>query len=282
MRLGLFLSLTLVLAGCAAIVSNATQGLAKGVSTAMLNQNDPELVRDGAPAFMLMLDGAVSADPENVVLLLSASRLYGVYAGVFVVDNPERTRRLALRARDYAGRALCAARPAHCAMLDLAFDPFQRKLKTFGSDDLDTLFAYAASWVGWISAASGDWHAIAQLPKVREILEYVLLHEDNQEKPEVLMYLGVLDAQLPPAAGGKPEQARRYFERAEAASEGHNLMIKVLFARYYARLVFNKQLHDRLLHEVLEAPLQAPGLTLSNAIAKQRAKRLLAESKDFF
>jgi len=274
--------LVLLLPGCAAIVSNATQGMANSVGQAILNQDDPDLVRDGAPAFMLMLDGAVSADPENVALLLSAARLYGVYAGVFVLDNPERTRKLALRARNYAASALCAARSDQCHLLEGGFDRFQASLKEFGDSDMDVLFGYAAAWVGWISAASGDWHALAQLPKITGMLEYILPHKTAQESADVLMYLGVLGAQLPPAAGGKPEQARAYFERAIQVSGGRNLMIKVLFARYYARLVFDQALHDRLLQEVLDAPVRQPGLTLTNVIAKQRAARLLAGSKDFF
>ena len=39
--------------------------------------------------------------------------------------------------------------------------------------------------------------------------------------------------------------------RAVEISGGRNLMAKVLFARHYARLVFDQGLHDRLLGEVL-------------------------------
>ena len=94
--------------------------------------------------------------------------------------------------------------------------------------------------------------------------------------------MGVLSTQLPPEYGGKPEVGRQHFERANELSNGHNLMVNTLFAKYYARLVFDKELHDRLLNEVLASDIEAPGLTLSNALAQQDAQLLLEESNEFF
>jgi hypothetical protein len=86
----------------------------------------------------------------------------------------------------------------------------------------------------------------------------------------------------PPALGGQPEIARQHFERAIELSEGRDLSIKVEYARRYARLVFDQELHDRLLNEVLNAPAEAPGFTLFNVLAKQEAQNLLATSKEYF
>ena len=41
-------------------------------------------------------------------------------------------------------------------------------------------------------------------------------------------------------------------------------------------------MHDRLLREVLEADPREPGLTLSNTLARQQARQLLATSEDYF
>ncbi len=59
-------------------------------------------------------------------------------------------------------------------------------------------------------------------------------------------------------------------------------MAKVDFAKRYAQLVFDQALHDRLLREVLAADPREPGLTLSNTLARQQARQLLASSKDYF
>ena len=43
-----------------------------------------------------------------------------------------------------------------------------------------------------------------------------------------------------------------------------------MMANQYARLIFDRELHDRLLQEVLAADVQAPGLTLMNTVAQER------------
>ena len=59
-------------------------------------------------------------------------------------------------------------------------------------------------------------------------------------------------------------------------------MNKVLFARHYARLMYNRELHDRLLNEVIKAETEVPGLTLINTLAKQEAKELLQSAGEYF
>ena len=59
-------------------------------------------------------------------------------------------------------------------------------------------------------------------------------------------------------------------------------MTKVMFADQYARLVFDRSLHDRLLNEVLVADDDPPELRLMNAVAKRRARELLDSADDYF
>jgi hypothetical protein len=59
-------------------------------------------------------------------------------------------------------------------------------------------------------------------------------------------------------------------------------MTKVIYAQQYARMLYDRQLHDRLLREVLAADPQAPGLVLENTLAQERARELLAEAEAYF
>ncbi len=52
-------TLLLLLSGC---ISTATQQLATNLSTALVNQNDPALVRDGTPAHLLLLEGLLEGE----------------------------------------------------------------------------------------------------------------------------------------------------------------------------------------------------------------------------
>ena len=62
-------------------------------------------VRDGLPAYLLLLDGLIEGDPGNAALLRAAAGMYGSYAGSFVAE-PARAGILAQRARDVRKRYL--------------------------------------------------------------------------------------------------------------------------------------------------------------------------------
>ena len=96
------------------------------------------------------------------------------------------------------------------------------------------------------------------------------------------LYLGVLATFLPSALGGKPDVGRQHFERVLEISKNKNLMAKVIYAQHYARLVFNRELHDRLLTEVLKAEPDVPGYALGNTLAQQRARELLDNADEYF
>ena len=96
------------------------------------------------------------------------------------------------------------------------------------------------------------------------------------------LYLGVINSIRPASLGGKPEEGKAYFDKALELSAGKNQMVRVLYAQFYARLVFDQPLHDRLLNEVLAADPVAPRLTLINMLAKSKAKALLESGKDYF
>ena len=55
-----------------------------------------------------------------------------------------------------------------------------------------------------------------------------------------------------------------------------------MYADQYARLLFERKLHDQLLQEVMAAEAKSPGLTLMNTVAKERAQRLLDTADDYF
>lgn len=257
----------------------ATERMASNLSASMLNQSDPEIVRDGTPAYLLLIDSLVAEDPHNTNLLLTAARLYSAYAGAMVADE-ERRRRLTDQAMDYARRAFCPLHPQVCSASSGPFDVYEASVAGMSFGDLQTSYVYSTVWAGWIEARAGDWEAIADLPKVNLLLQRIAGVEPAYEKGRVQLYLAILYTLVPPVAGGNPEQAKQHFQAAMEYSAGEDLMIKVEYARRYARMVFDQRLHDLLLNEVLQADPVQSGLTLSNVLAQQQAKRLLND--DYF
>jgi hypothetical protein len=270
------LALSLFLSAC------SVTKLPDNLSRAMLNQDDPEVVADGAPAYLLMLDALILTYPENERFLLAGAQLYGAYAGVFAQDEAQ-AQSMADKALSYARRALCEYDEDACALVDGPADELARGLSVnYDADDVDMFYAYGAAWAGWIQANTSDWNAIAQVSKVKSLMEWVESYDEGYDNATVQVYLGVLTTQLPPSVGGKPEVGKAHFEKAIKLSDGQHLMAKVMYAKQYARLMFEQELHDTLLTEVLEADPYAEGLTLINRLAQRQAETLLAESADYF
>lgn len=275
------LLLCLWLAGCAAVAQRASDRLASNLGRAVLDHDDPESIRDGLPAYLLLLDALVQGDPDSAATLRAASALYASYAGSFV-DDPARAARLATRARDYARRATCLDLEALCAQLDQPFDDFVHAVMATPDARTEALYGLAGAWATWIQTHSDDYGAIADIPKVEALLQRVVAGQPKHDRGMPWVYLGVLGSLRPAALGGRPEQGKQAFERALTVSDGRNLMAKTLYARHYARLVFDQDLHDRLLREVLAARPREPGFTLANVLAQRQAQELLRTSPDYF
>lgn len=268
-------------AGCSAITGAATAGLADGLSQSILGQEDPELVREGLPAYLILLDALLHNDAENGRQLAAAAQLYALYGSTFV-DDPQRAASLTAKARDYGQRALCAAHRPACGIDSLDHEEHLALVQKVPARDAEALYSYSVASLAYIRAHSSDWEAVAGLPRIEATLEHLLGLPVDDHRAEVSMYLGILNTLRPAALGGQPELGRRHFEEALAQSAGQNLSVKVEYARSYARLVYDRELHDSLLQEVLEAPVGEGGQALFDVLAKSEAEQLLASADDYF
>ena len=277
-RRALVLLLPLLLGGCASMV---TGKLGDNLSHAIMEQDDPETVQAGAPAYLILIDSLIAGDPKDRRMLMAGSQLYSAYAGIFVEDN-ERSQRMAERALDYSQRALCPRHATLCDSREGPFQGFQAELQRVGKRDIDTLYTHALAWALWTQLNSHDWAAVANLPKIEALFEHITQLDPAYRDGDAWLYLGIIRTLLPPALGGRPEEGRHAFQQAIDHSAGNNLMAKVEYARRYARLTFDQPLHDSLLEEVLATPPYAPGRTLLNVLAQREARKLLDTSADYF
>ncbi len=280
LKFGLLLA-TMTLTGCASVAQRAATDLAADLERGIFNHDDPATVADGLPAYLLLLDGLISSRPDNVGMLRAAASLYSAYAGNFV-DDPERARRLSTRGFDYARRATCVDMKTLCAALDGQVDSFAEQVSAQPAESVAALYSLGTAWAGYVQANSEDWAAIAALPKAQALIERVVALDPDYQDGLPWAYLGVLNSLRPAGVGGQPELGRAAFEEAIARSRGANLMAKTLYAERYARLVFDRELHDRLVGEVLAADPRQTGFTLANTLAQARAKKLRDAADDYF
>ncbi|WDP93285.1 MAG: hypothetical protein HUN04_13315 [Desulfobacter sp.] len=257
------------------------QDMMSHLSSSIMNNNDLEMVKDGAPAYLLMVDSLISQDPGSEEILAAGARLYTAYADVFVTDK-ERSKKMADKAMGYALDAVCSAEDRACGLKEMDFEQFKAVVEEMDEDDLPYLFGLGNSWASWIMANKDDFNALADISRIETIMKQVVKLDDTYRDGAAYLYLGTLATFLPPALGGKPEQGRAYFEKAISLSRGKNLMTKVIYAKLYAKMMFDRPLHDRLLKEVMATDPDIPGYTLINTYAQQQARQLLAEADDYF
>lgn len=280
-RLVIVLSAAFLLTGCGAMMRSVTTGLSQDLSQAILNNNDLETVATGGAAYLLMIDALLVSDPDSPSLLMAAADLYSQYASSFVTD-PERAKNLSQKALTYAQRALCLQKKGACGLQSIDFQAFSAVIDSMDIKEIPALYTLGAAWTTWIQCRSDDWGAVAELPRVQGIMERVVVLREDYEDGGAHMYLGVFATLVPPVAGGKPEVGRAHFQRALELSGQKNLMISVLYAQYYARMVFDRDLHDQLLTEVLARDPEVPGYVLMNTAAQKEARALLDSAEDYF
>jgi hypothetical protein len=268
-------------AGCASLVGSLAGGLAEDLGGAILDNPDVAMVRDGAPAYLILIDGLLARSPDNASLLSQAAQLNGAYAAAFVTE-PTRARLLTDKAMDLAERAVCVGISDGCRLRQRPFEAYQAWLDARRPRDVPLLYRLGSTWAGWIQSNSDDFAAIAELARVKALMNRLVDLDEGYDYGGPHLYLGVFETLLPPAMGGRPELGREHFERALALSGGDHLMTKVLYAEEYGRLVFDRELHDRLLGEVVAADPRVPGMTLINVVAQERAAELLESADDYF
>ncbi|WP_376693397.1 TRAP transporter TatT component family protein [Wenzhouxiangella sp. EGI_FJ10409] len=279
-RLFLF-PLLLGLAGCSAIVERQTAQLSGDLETAILQYDDPATVADAIPAYLLLLEARLQSRPEDAGLYLTTARLTGTYATLFGGGEAS-ARRLSARALAHARKGACLRATTLCDLQEIGFESFEQRVADLNRSELEAAYLLATAWVGWIDTHSDDYAALADLPRAQALLDRVVEIAPEHDDGAAWLYLAVLHSQRPPAAGGRPELARRHFERARRVSAGRNLLVDVMLADHYARLLFDRELFVSSLERVIESEVDAPEYRLANAVARERAEELLNETERIF
>ena len=269
----------LLVGGCTNLMSGITSQLADDLAASILNSEDIDTVREGVPAYLLLIDSFLRSSPDSEDLLLAASNLNGAFSALVVDEN--RIKRFSDKSMRYVEHAACVSKSPLCDARQQSYKDFEQIVSLLKINDVQIAYSLGVAWVGRLQANSDDWAVIAELSRAKRLMERVIELDENHENGGPHLYMGGMETLLPASMGGKPEEGRVHFEKAIEINEAY-LMTKVIYAQQYARLMFDQELHNRLLNEVLLAEPVVEGMTLTNLIAQERAKDLLASSKDYF
>lgn len=276
-----------ILTGCGMVRGAATSALApmaSQMSASLQEQTDPDLVRDGAPALILVLDGFASSAPDNPEILLAAANARVGYAAAFI-DRTEaaRARDLYARARDY-GLAALGRNARFGAAVSGPIDTFEASLAGFGKSDVPALYTTAMAWMGWILNSGGAMEAVAQLSRPVAMMRRVMALDPLYERGGPHLFFGIYYAVQPRGAGGDLAASRRHFEQAMATAGEKALLPRVAFAEFFARYSLDQELFVKTLRAAVDSRDldDPPGLRLTNAVARRRAKALLPMAEEWF
>jgi hypothetical protein len=253
------------------------------VAQAAAKQTDLTIVREGTPAYLMLVDGLIEAYPDNRELLVAGCRAYTSYAAMFVAeDQAKEAEALYLKAKLYGFRSLADKGDFGKAAAG-NLEEFKSFLQRYQKEDVPALFWTASAWGGWIGSNLGNIEAVGDLPVFGATLDRILELDDTYDYGGPHLLKGVYLAVRAPVLGGGLAEAKKQFDRALAISGNKVLAGKVLFAQYYAVGIKDRQLFEGTLREVLAAPVdEVPELTLSNTLAKEKAKKLLAKTEVYF
>jgi hypothetical protein len=276
-----FLSLPACLP-CKKLTVAATATLLEEVARSSSKQSDLKMIREGTPAYLMLMDGMIEALPNNDQLLIAAAQGYSSYASVFVEDQDKEYAKLLLgKGRQYALRSLEVR--GFKEPLQRPLDDFKKALKSLGKKDMPYLFWSAACWANWISLNLDSMEALAELPRVEAMMQRALEIDEGFYYGGPHLFMGIWFASRPNIAGGDLHKAQSHFLKALDLGKGKFLMAYVYYANFYARHALDKDLFVSTLQTVLAAPVDAvPELTLLNTVAKNKAEELLGHVKEYF
>ena len=285
--IGIF-SIFFILAIVAACIPNkqmtvgSTATLLEDVANSANKQYDLRVVREGMPAYLMLIDGMIEAVPDNARLLITAAQAYASFASAFVEDtDTEYARTLYEKAKKYALRAL--ERRGLKNPASKPFDAFEEAVSRMNQDDVPYMFWAATCWGSWIRLSLGSMAAMAELPRVEALMKRVLVLDEEFYFGGPHLFMGIWFASRPKIAGGDLTRAQHHFQKALEFSQGKFLMTQVYYADQYARKTFDRKLFVATLQNVLETPVdKIPNLTLLNTVAHKKAKKLLEQVDTYF
>jgi hypothetical protein len=273
-----------IFSGCVQrIAVSSVGGIVADGFDALTEESDWEFAGQALPGNLKLLEVMLKNSPDNERLLTLLAEGYASYSLGWVEDvDVERARTFYLRARDYGMRVL-----QQDSDLKKAFngspDDLKSALAKKSHDVVPGVFWTAFAWGGYLNITLTDPDAIAAIPTIETLMNFVAEKDSTFYFGGAHLFLGTLYGSRSKFLGGDPEKSRMYFEKALRINGEKFLMTHVYFAKSYAVQTLSDSLFEALLTKVENTSLDVlPKFRLGNVIAKRKAKALLARKDELF
>jgi hypothetical protein len=267
-----------LLSGCSGVTNKLAVGqmvpVVENAAAGARERTDLDLIEQGLPANLLLIDGMVRTDPKNADLLAASSFLHFGYALLVELESLERASGYYAIGRDQGLRAL-DRRKEFARKRGGDLEQFEEALQSLRRRDIPALTWATANWGRWLSLNLESPRAVSQQPRVVAMLQRLLELDPTYEAGLPHALQGMFDSMRPEMMGGRPDSAAAHFQRAFEISEDANLLYRAFYAEFYCRQVLDEECFDTSLDMVEAGPkTDVPEFRLMNEIARRRARRL--------
>jgi hypothetical protein len=262
-------ALLLLSTGCSMskMVVRGTLSIMDGSVDAMNRETDLALAAAAIPANLKLIEGLINEDPNNTLLREYAAQAFYGYSFGFIEDTDrQRASALYLRCLDNAQQALNQSGVA-LSVMKARPDDVEAAVADAGQRAVPGMFWTASCLAKWVDMNRDDPMA------VDERFYYGGAH----------IFFGVYYGSVAPMFGGDYAKSEQHFAAATSITGGRLLMVDLMYAQFLARQRLDREAFHQRLTRVIGAPDDLyPEMALANAIARDKARKLLAKEDEWF
>lgn len=266
------------------MIANSSPWMLEPAQTAFFHERSYPHAQKAGPGLLMLMDGFVTASPDNPDLLLPAAEMNCSFAqGMAEPDDPAWASALYWKGRIYALRVLVGRDDALADALTGSQADFEAALEAYGSGDVPALFWGAMCWGSWINVNMDDMDAVAQLAKVKAMMQRVMDLDETFYHGGPHLFFGTMAGSLPEMVGGDPAACESHFQRVFEITHEKFLLAHVYYAKTCAVQKQDRALYVKTLRHVLDAPADIdPEIILFTAVAKKLAQDMLETVNERF
>jgi len=262
-----------LLIGCASLID--------GLSESIYQQKDVQLLEDGAPAYLILIEGLTYSFPNNKDILSFGIQLFSAYSSAFVKD--EERKKIFLEKTKGWGIYLLRTFPKFKKLENKPFEEYQVWTRSIKKKDIPYVFWGANAWLFWIIGNMDSMDALIQLPKAKAIVDRIYELDSSYYYGAPHLFRGIYYSMIPENVGGDLKLSKKEFDKAIEYSGDELLLTRVSYAQSYCKAKYDRTEFEKVLKEVLAVDIDKnPETRLLNSFAQEQAAELLENISEYF
>lgn len=189
--------------------------------SAVMEEEDLRLAEQAIGGDLKLIDGLIKTDPENEKLLTLGCMGYTSYALAFAEDSLDRARMFYLRAQQYGKRAM-VLRGVPDSVFRSDEASVRKALSNLSDRDIPLVFWTVNAWGSAVNLQRDNPDAIAQLPTVNAMMQWVREQDSTFYYGGPLFYFGVFYGSLPTISVAIPQSRKSSLTVQSRSAKGNS------------------------------------------------------------